>query len=289
MGSSCCSKVKEPTEITILKPEKNIRSSNQNQNNSEQYNTNNFQIIDIEQNGNYQNTLSNISNQFDLNSYQNNTSPLTQKEIDDILNQAFPNSNSNYQEMNINLNDNNINNNINNNVTPPQYKNTDLNNLYQNQNNQNIPLEQEIEKYLSSQPKNENPKEKENNIDLNIEEILKKQSNQSKTDFDIEEIIKNTESKENNQKANNDLNLDIFFNQTGNQQISDDLINKLFESSDKRSDNNNPLFLSQQIQPRNLKNDLSNDNKYYSPGNSPQRSGVLKPVSSQLKQIYEIK
>ena len=289
MGSSCCSKVKEPTEITILKPEKNIRSSNQNQNNSEQNNTNNFQIIDIEQNGNYQNTLSNISNQFDLNSYQNNTSPLTQKEIDDILNQAFPNSNSNYQEMNINLNDNNINNNINNNVTPPQYQNMDLNNLYQNQNNQNIPLEQEIEKYLSSQPKNENPKEKENNIDLNIEEILKKQSNQSKTDFDIEEIIKNTESKENNKKANNDLNLDIFFNQTGNQQISDDLINKLFESSDKRSDNNNPLFLSQQIQPRNLKNDLPIDNKYFSPGNSPQRSGVLKPVSSQLKQFYEIK
>lgn len=49
MGSSCCSKVKEPTEITILKPEKNIISSNQNQNNSEQYNNNNLQVIDMEQ------------------------------------------------------------------------------------------------------------------------------------------------------------------------------------------------------------------------------------------------
>ena len=45
MGSSCCSKVKEPTEITILKPEKNIRSSNQNRNNSEQNNTNNYECV----------------------------------------------------------------------------------------------------------------------------------------------------------------------------------------------------------------------------------------------------
>ena len=280
MGSSCCSKVKEPTEITILKPEKNIISSNQNQNNSEQYNNNNLQVIDMEQSGNNQNILTNIPNQ-QYNSYQNNTSPLSQKEIDDILNQAFPNVN-NYQDININLNENNINNN----VTPSQYQNIDLNNLYQNKNNQNIPLEQEIERYLSSQPKNE----KDINNDLNLEEILKKQSNQSKTDFDIEEIIKNTESKENNQIDNNNLNLDIFFNQTGNQQISDELINKLFESADKKKDdNNNPLFLSQQIQTTKLKSDLPIDDKYYSPGNSPQRSGILKPVSSQLKQFYEIK
>ena len=187
-----------------------------------------------------------------------------------------------YQDININLNENNINNN----VTPSQYQNIDLNNLYQNKNNQNIPLEQEIERYLSSQPKNE----KDINNDLNLEEILKKQSNQSKTDFDIEEIIKNTESKENNQIDNNNLNLDIFFNQTGNQQISDELINKLFESADKKKDdNNNPLFLSQQIQTTKLKSDLPIDDKYYSPGNSPQRSGILKPVSSQLKQFYEIK
>ena len=279
MGSSCCSKVKEPTEITILKPEKNIISSNQNQNNSEQYNNNNLQVIDMEQSGNNQNILTNISNQ-QYNSYQNNTSPLSQKEIDDILNQAFPNVN-NYQDINLNEN------NINNNVTPSQYQNIDLNNLYQNKNNQNIPLEQEIERYLSSQPKNE----KDINNDLNLEEILKKQSNQSKTDFDIEEIIKNTESKENNQIDNNNLNLDIFFNQTGNQQISDELINKLFESADKKKDdnNNNPLFLSQQIQTTKLKSDLPIDDKYYSPGNSPQRSGILKPVSSQLKQFYEIK
>ena len=61
------------------------------------------------------------------------------------------------------------------------------------------------------------------------------------------------------------------------------------KNDDNNNNNNNPLFLSQQIQTTKLKSDLPIDDKYYSPGNSPQRSGILKPVSSQLKQFYEIK
>lgn len=296
MGSSCCSHSKEPPEITISKPEENIplSLSNQNKNNNDQYINNNFQIVNIEQNVNKENLLTNSAEQpFDINSFQNNNIPLSQKEIDDILNQAYSNEN-NYQEINNNLKENKINNNLNiiNDVTPSQYQNIDLNNLYQNQNQntQNIPLEQEIEKYISSQPKNQTQIEKKNNIDLTLEEILKKQSNQSNTDYDIEEIIKNTEPKTNKQINNgNDLDLNIFFNQTENPQISEELINKLFESNDKRSNNENPLFLSQQIEQKPLNGVFPENDKYNPPGNSPQRSVVLQPVSSQLKQIYELK
>jgi len=296
MGSSCCSHSKEPPEITISKPEENIplSLSNQNKNNNDQYINNNFQIVNIEQNVNKENLLTNSAEQpFDINSFQNNNIPLSQKEIDDILNQAYSNENNN-QEINNNLKENKINNNLNiiNDVTPSQYQNIDLNNLYQNQNQntQNIPLEQEIEKYISSQPKNQTQIEKKNNIDLTLEEILKKQSNQSNTDYDIEEIIKNTEPKTNKQINNsNDLDLNIFFNQTENPQISEELINKLFESNDKRGNSDNPLFLSQQIEQKPLNGVFPENDKYNPPGNSPQRSVVLQPVSSQLKQIYELK
>ena len=296
MGSSCCSHSKEPPEITISKPEENIplSLSNQNKNNNDQYINNNFQIVNIEQNVNKENILTNSAEQpFDINSFQNNNIPLSQKEIDDILNQAYSNEN-NYQEINNNLKENKINNNLNiiNDVTPSQCQNIDLNNLYQNQNQntQNIPLEQEIEKYISSQPKNQTQIEKKNNIDLTLEEILKKQSNQSNTDYDIEEIIKNTEPKTNKQINNgNDLDLNIFFNQTENPQISEELINKLFDSNDKRSNNENPLFLSQQIEQKPLNGVFPENDKYNPRGNSPQRSVVLQPVSSQLKQIYELK
>ena len=164
MGASCCSHSKEPPEITIFKPEKNIIDSNIN--NTGEYYNNNFQIIDLEQNGNNQNqniiTTSNVSEQpIDINSYQNNSSPLTQKEIDDLLNQALSNPN-NTQPINYISNDNNniINNNI---ESTNQYQNIDLNNFYQNQNqnNQNIPLEQEIDKYISNQPINQNEIQKQ--------------------------------------------------------------------------------------------------------------------------------
>ena len=300
MGVSCCSHAKEPSEITILKPEKNIISSNNiqtNQNNIINNVNNNPQIVDLEQKSRNQNqniTNNTLNQPNDLNSYQNSSSsPLTKKEIDELLNQAFQNNN-NYQD----INNTNPNNNINN-VTP-QYENVDLNKYFQNQNQneQNVPLEQELEKYITSQPDNKNQINQENDADLNIEEILKKQSNQTNTDFDIEEIIKNTEFNINKQSKNNvddninNLNLDVFFNQTGNAKIDDELINKLFESAEKRSDNN-PLYLSQQIQSTQLKNNLQSNlnvnNKYYSPVNTTQRSEVLPPVSSKFKQIYEVK
>ena len=300
MGVSCCSHAKEPSEITILKPEKNIISSNNvqtNQNNIINNVNNNPQIVDLEQKSRNQNqniTNNTLNQPNDLNSYQNSSSsPLTKKEIDELLNQAFQNNN-NYQD----INNTNPNNNINN-VTP-QYENVDLNKYFQNQNQneQNVPLEQELEKYITSQPDNKNQINQENDADLNIEEILKKQSNQTNTDFDIEEIIKNTESNINKQSKNNvddninNLNLDVFFNQTGNAKIDDELINKLFESAEKRSDNN-PLYLSQQMQSTQLKNNLQSNlnvnNKYYSPVNTTQRSEVFPPVSSKFKQIYEVK
>ena len=297
MGVSCCSHAKEPSEITILKPEKNIISSNNvqtNQNNIINNVNNNPQIVDLEQKSRNQNqniTNNTLNQPNDLNSYQNSSSsPLTKKEIDELLNQAFQNNN-NYQD----INNTNPNNNINN-VTP-QYENVDLNKYFQNQNQneQNVPLEQELEKYITSQPDNKNQINQENDADLNIEEILKKQSNQTNTDFDIEEIIKNTESNINKQSKNNvddninNLNLDVFFNQTGNAQISDEFINKLFETTDKRSNNNNPLYLSQQAHPVQFKEALPANNQYYSPGNSPQRSEIQQNYPSLAKQFYENK
>jgi len=296
MGASCCSHVKEPVEITILKPESNVIASNTNKEGD--YN-NNFQIIDLEQNGTNQNqnilTTNNSERPLDINPYQNNTTPLTQKEIDDILNQAFSNQN-NAQPINNNISNDN-NNIINNNIeSTNQFQNVDLNNFYQtqnqNQNNQNIPLEQEIDKFISSQPINQNETQKpQNNAELNIEEILKQNSNNTNTDYDIEELLKNTESKANNQidSNNNNLNLDIFFNQTGNAQISDEFINKLFETTDKRSNNNNPLYLSQQAHPIQFKEALPVNNQYYSPGNSPQRSEIQQNYPSLAKQFYENK
>ena len=279
MGASCCSNVKEPKEITITKPEKNILISNTNDNNEQ--NTNNLKIIDLEQNSKNQNqTYNTVNQQIDINSYQNTSTPLTQKELDDILNQALQNVDD-LQDIMVNPN----------NINSYQNENTDMNNLISNQdqNAQNIPIEQEIQKNISSQLNTQNQVNQEYNDDLNIEEIIKKQSNQSKTDLDIEEIVKNTELNQNNQADNNfnDLNFDIFFNNSGNEQITDELIDKIFESTEKR--NNNPLYLSQQIQPTKMKGNMNVNNQYYSPSNSVQRSGVMGPISSQLKQIYEIK
>lgn len=279
MGASCCSNVKEPKEITITKPEKNILISNTNDNNEQ--NTNNLKIIDLEQNSKNQNqTYNTFNQQIDINSYQNTSTPLTQKELDDILNQALQNVDD-LQDIMVNPN----------NINSYQNENTDINNLISNQdqNAQNIPIEQEIQKNISPQLNTQNQVNQEYNDDLNIEEIIKKQSNQSKTDLDIEEIVKNTELNQNNQADNNfnDLNFDIFFNNSGNEQITDELIDKIFESTEKR--NNNPLYLSQQIQPTKMKGNMNVNNQYYSPSNSVQRSGVMGPISSQLKQIYEIK
>jgi hypothetical protein len=239
MGVNCCSYEKEPMEITAIKPEEKIKEKIINQNNEQNDNKNNIQILDIEQNQNNKNNTDNsLSQPYYYSVNQSNTSPLSQKEIDDLLNQALNNEDNNINNQNIlytnnanqdivYTNNNNIDNTIQN-----QNQNLILENLYQNQNNgqngQNISIENELDKYISSQQRNENQIQYENNT--NIEDILKQQSNQSNTDLNIDEILKNSELKPNEQINNdNNLNLDSLFNQQRDSQIDDDLINKIFE------------------------------------------------------------
>ena len=277
MGVNCCSYEKEPMEITVMKPEENINDKIINQK-KEQYDTNNVNILDLEQNQN-KNIIDNSLNQpYYYSANQSSTSPMSQKEIDDLLNQAFNNENNNQNIYN------NNNNNIEN-LIPNQNENLNLDNLYQNQTNgqngQNISIEKELDKYISSQQNTENNQiEYQNNT--NLEEILKQQSNQSNTDLNIDEILKNSGLKTNEQVNNNNLNLDSLFNQQKDSQIDDDLINKIFEYSEQRT-KNNPLYLSQQIKPTQMNNILNNDNNiYYSPNNSTQRSGILNSVSAKI-------
>ena len=277
MGVNCCSYEKEPMEITVMKPEENINDKIINQK-KEQYDTNNINILDLEQNQN-KNIIDNSLNQpYYYSANQSSTSPMSQKEIDDLLNQAFNNENNNQDIYNNN-------NNKVENLIPNQNENLNLDNLYQNQTNgqngQNISIEKELDKYISSQQNTENNQiEYQNNT--NLEEILKQQSNQSNTDLNIDEILKNSGLKTNEQVNNNNLNLDSLFNQQKDSQIDDDLINKIFEYSEQRT-KNNPLYLSQQIKPTQMNNILNNDNNiYYSPNNSTQRSGILNSVSAKI-------
>ena len=289
MGVNCCSYEKEPMEITVTKPEENIKEKIINQNNAQNDNNNNIHILDIEQNQNNKNIIDNNLNQpyyYSVN--QSNTSPLSQKEIDDLLNQALNNEDNN-NNQNI-LYTNNSNQDIaytNSNNT--QNQNVNFDDLYQNQNSgqngQMISIENELDKYLSSQQNNENQIQYQNNA--NLEEILKQQSNQSNTELNIDEILKNSEFKSNEQiNTDNNLNLDSLFNQQRDSQIDDELINKIFEYSEQRN-KNNPMYQSQQIKPSQMKNILNenndnNINKFYSPNNSPQRSGILNSVSAKI-------
>ena len=129
----------------------------------------------------------------------------------------------------------------------------------------------------------ENQIQYENNT--NIEDKLKQQSNQSNTDLNIDEILKNSELKPNEQiNDDNNLNLDSLFNQQRDSQIDDDLINKIFEYSEQRN-KNNPMYQSQQIKPSQINNILSGNsgnNKFYSTNNTPQRSGILNSVSAKI-------
>jgi len=223
MGINCCSHEKEPSEITILKSEKNILNTIQNDNNNIVQtkeilaNNNIIQAIDLEQSKN------NFYQDINYNETQNNTSALNQKETDDIFNKAFQNINNN-QEINLNTN-----------------------------NNENF------------------------NQDLNIEEILKKQTNQTNTDLDIEELLKNTTSNQNHQINDNNINYDALFNKQEDSKFDAEYINKIFESTEKRN-NNSPLFYSQQIQPPDIKGTSQDNDKYY----SPQNSGVFLHVSSKI-------
>jgi len=156
--------------------------------------------------------------------------------------------------------------------------------------NENIVTNTKIITKTTSEMKfNQNQNEGDQN--LNLEEILKKQSYQSNTDLDIEEIIKNASNNQNEQINNNNLNLDALFNQQGNTQLDDEYINKIFESTEKLArnsnditNNNNPLFLSQQIKPIQIKDMTHLDDKYISSYNSTQRKVDFVP--SQLNNNF---
>ena len=150
MGVNCCSHDREPPEITINKPEKNINAQNQNQDNSQ---ANNLVVINPSQynqtSSNYhsyvnsdliyhsteQNIPQTANENADLNKYfttvNSNKEPLayTEKEIQDIFNQAMKNSGVNENVLN---NTNNGQSNIQNN---PIYQNQ---NYINNLNNQNL-------------------------------------------------------------------------------------------------------------------------------------------------------
>lgn len=157
MGINCCSNAKEPTDITITKPEKNMTSTSQNplhQNNNVKVQNITEQIQDLKQSTD--NSNSNIIVPNDLNTLNNsdinqnnNISPLTQKEIDEILNKAnYDNQPQVEQKEIINVENKNIANNINNNVTPLEQK------IKQNENIiiQNNDLD--IDQLLNSQTQN---------------------------------------------------------------------------------------------------------------------------------------
>lgn len=208
MGINCCSNAKEPTEITITKPEKNMSSTSQNpisQNNQIKVQNITEQIQDLKQsmeNSNSNIIIPNEMNTLNSNSdvNQNNISPLSQKEIDDILNKVnYDNQPQVQQKEIINIEKNNINNNIINNVTPnvqniqqiqknekiiTQNNNSGIDQLLkpQNQNdanNQNIP-KQEQKEIIQPNVNQNIPKENININNINIQNI---QNGQMKTNI----------------------------------------------------------------------------------------------------------
>ena len=273
MGVNCCSHEKEAPEITIYSPEKNIISSDLLQNSDQIIKSEIKEIKEGTANTNINNNFQ-MSSPVDFNSLnynsnqdQVNTLTISQKDIDDIINQALQNNND-------------INNEI----------------IIQNGNTQNkteAPLEQEIDKYLKGiNIQNNNDINQYNNMNINVEEILKKQSQQSNTDYEIEEILKNTTKNNNINNNGNNLDLNAFFNQNNdnnnNNKIDDDFINKLFENNNNNFNNNinekNPLFYSQQIQSNNqLKIDNDNFNRYY----SPDKRGKSIDLRNQNNHIFD--
>jgi hypothetical protein len=167
-------------------------------------------------------------------------------------------------------------------------KNIKINpNIPNNQNvipQQKIQIEDDIEKYFSSQPNNQNQYETSNQPINN--------------DKYIEELLKGTSSGQTVQ-TNNDINLDVFFNQDKDVKIDDALINQLFESAGKpviqsqpqinQINQNNiqdPLYRTQRMDNNQTKNNMpSVSQNYFSPVNSPHRSDISEPVK-QYKQIY---
>ena len=162
-------------------------------------------------------------------------------------------------------------------------------------------IEDEIEKYFSSQQN----QVINNTPNLNIEELLNTQNNQNQTqnisnnNKYIDDLLKNTSSNQ-TVPTNNDVNFDVFFNQGGDIKIDDALIDKLFESAGKpaiqpqvqkqniNEINQDPLYMTQKFNPNQNLGNLNNNN-YFSPVNSPQRSEISDPGSFNYKQFYSIK
>ena len=208
-----------------------------------------------------------------------------------ILNQNIGNIN-NYQKIS-NTQIIQHNQNINNDLLNPQTK---------------TKIEDEIEKYFSSQ-QNQVINNAQN---LNIEELLNNQNNQntnqnktekmSDNNQYIEDILKNTSLNQNvNNNINTNMNLDVFFTQGDDIKIDDALIDKLFESAGKPAvqsqvqkqninvnSNQDPLYMSQKFNPNQNLTNLNNNN-YFSPINSPQRSEISEPGSFNYKQVYGLK
>ena len=194
-------------------------------------------------------------------SNENSGFPLTEKEIDDLLNNI---NNNNYHA---NPQQQLINGTINNNIIPTkQNKPENKNNLVQNNrpNNQDLKNPQKI-------PSNHNIQNQNINIVNNQVQKEAIQINQDKNpqinymnnnnintnnDKYIEDLLKNTSSGQ-NIHTNSNINLDVFFDQNDNIKIDDALIDKLFESAGK------PIFQSTPP-PNNINNINGNDPLYLS-------------------------
>ena len=196
MGANCCSHAKEPPEITILKPEKNMSTTSQNpiinnqKNDVNNNNNNNEQIVVMQQvkdgtsenftNIKFEKEFENAFTQpFDINtlynSENNSNNPLSfnKKELDDVFNQGFRYVRKSFLvEGNNNLNNNIIteNNNINNNVITENNNNNGINiDEIMNQQNQEIQYNQNIQ---VNDDNNQNINNQMNEKGQKIEQIL---------------------------------------------------------------------------------------------------------------------
>ena len=217
MGINCCSHSSEPPEITIIKPEKNMTSTNQNpiiDNQKNDLNNNNNidnQIVIVEKtkdgtsadftNAKFQKEFENAFTQpFDANtlytSGNNTNDPLafSKNEIDAVFNKGFQTVRKSF------LITENNNNNINNNAPLNLNENINVNDI--NINNQIID--------------NNN-----NTNNINIDEILKQgnqQNEQNQQQYEqYEQYFLNNQNIQNIQNEQNNENMNIQINKNENQ------------------------------------------------------------------------
>ena len=283
----------------IIQPNLNLNQNVPKENTNNNINNN----INIQNNILQQNQNAHIqSNQNIIPNIQNQTQKIITQNIQTTQN--IPNQNQNIYIQNVqNIPvQNQIQIQNQNRVIPMEQKIPNTQNITNNLNPQpKTKIEDEIEKYFSSQQN----QVINNSPNLNIEELLKNQNNQNQTENItnnnkyIDDLLKNTTS---NQPVsnNNDINFDVFFNQGGDIKIDDALIDKLFESAGKSAmqsqtqkqnvnvNNQDPLYMSQKFNSNQNFGNLNNNN-YFSPVNSPQRSEISEPGSFNYKQFYSIK